>query len=80
MIIAATREPRKRLLRIPYVLFNRDSWPYLFVGQDHVDASSEDTVGLIHDVVRQHIEAIPAYMGWTGYRINVYEVRRPTAV
>ena len=77
-IIAATRKPRKRSLRIPYVLFNRDSYPYLFVGQRYVNASSEDTVGLIHDVIRQHIEAVPAYDGRSSYFVHVYEVRRPT--
>ena len=55
-------------------MFSRESDPYRFVDQNHVDASSEDTVGLIHDVVRTHIECIPRYNKGIEYNIVVYEV------
>ena len=71
-IIAATR---KHQLRIPYALFNREASSYRFVDQNHVDISSEDTVGLLHNIVRTHIECIPPYDEETGYHIVVYEVR-----
>ena len=65
---------RKHQLRIPYVLFNRESDSYRFVDQNHVDVSSEDTVGLLHNIVRTHIESIPPYDRETEYNIVVYEV------
>jgi len=70
--IAATRN---RPLRIPYALFYRESGSYKYVSQNHVEASSEDTVGFLHEVVRTHIEAIPPYDGETRHKIIVYEVR-----
>ena len=76
-IIAAVR---KYQLRIPYALFNRQSNSYRFVDQNHVDAFSEDTVGLLHDIVRTHIECIPPYDNETVYHVVVYEVRRLTTV
>jgi len=78
MIIAATREPRKRLLRIPYVLFNHESGSYRFSYLGQVDASSEDTVVAIHDAVRQRIDIMPIYEGRISYFVKVFEVRMPT--
>jgi hypothetical protein len=66
---------RKYHVRIPYALFNRESDSYRFVDQNHVDASSEDTVGLLQDIVRTHVQCIPPYDKETGYHIVVYEVR-----
>jgi len=78
--IAATRKPRDRPLRIPYALFCRESGSYQCVGENHVDASSEDTVELLHGGIHAHIRAIPPYNEETGHEIIVYEVRRLTAV
>ena len=71
---------RKHQLRIPYALFNRESDSYRFVDQNHVDASSTDAVGLLHDIVRTHIQCIPPHDREAGHNIVVYEVRRPTPV
>lgn len=67
--IAATRP-----LRIPYALFYRESGSYKCVGQKDVAASSEDTVGILHEVIHMHIRAIPPYNGETGHEVIVYEV------
>ena len=71
--VAATR---KHQLRIPYALFNRESDSYQFVDQSHVDASSTDTVELLHDIVHTHIKCIPPHDREIGHNIVVYEVRR----
>ena len=79
-MIAATRSPRSRPLRIPFVLFNSESEPYRFVGQRYFEASSGDTVGLLHQTVHAYIQCLPAFDGETGYNIIVYEVRWPTSM
>ena len=77
---ATVATTRKYQLRIPYVLFNRESDSYRFVDQNHVDAFSTDAVELLHDIVRTHIKCIPSHDRETGHNIVVYEVRRPTPV
>lgn len=68
IIVAATRQ-----LSIPYVLFNRESETYRFFDQHHIRASSEDTVGLIHEIVRTHVRT--RVKSETEHDIDVYEVR-----
>ena len=77
-MIAVTRSPRSRPLRIPYVLFNFESGFYRFAGRNYVEASSEDTTGLLFETIRTHIKSVPLYDGETGYDVSAYEVRQAT--
>ena len=73
-----TAATRTRRLWIPYVLFSSESEPYQFVGKHLFEASSGDTVGLLHDAIDVHIRSFPTYDRETRYKVVVYEVRLPT--
>jgi hypothetical protein len=68
-------KPKERMLKIPYVLFFRESGSYKFAGGSLVKVNPGGTVEVLHDIARTVIEGTPQLRNKGQYFTNVFEVR-----